>query len=148
MFANHVPASGLRGRRPRQPSGYPTNVQVAVAAWGEPLPVWVRLLAIACDQSSQREVGDRLGKSSGYISRLINNKYPGDLAEAELLVRASYAADEVHCPIWNAAIPLRACISNRRRTRRPQNFAQVKYEQICPTCPHNSDGPAATGGEA
>ena len=63
-----------------------TNLDRAIAAWGADLPEWVRLLADAADRTSQRAVADQLGKSAGYVSRLIRRDYAGSYAEAETIV--------------------------------------------------------------
>lgn len=115
-----------------------TNMQRAVAAWGEDMPRWVRLLATACDTTNQRMVGERLGRSSGYVSRLINASYPGDMDEAEKLVRAAFGDEGVVCPLWGT-IPLANCMRNRRRKGPPRNQAQRLYRMHCPSCPNNSD---------
>lgn len=117
-----------------------SNLDRARAAWGADMPRWVQLLASACDTTSQREAGDRIGKSSGYISRILNNRYPGDLGEAEKLVRAAWGAEDVACPLWGP-IPLRSCMAARRRTLPPQNSVHHLHRRACPTCPNNSDGP-------
>jgi hypothetical protein len=119
-----------------------TNAERAVAAWGDEMPAWVRLLASACDIDNQRVVGDRLGKSSGYISRLINRSYAGSYAEAERLVRAAYGGEDVECPLFGP-IPLSSCMRARRRKGPPRNQLHHQYASACPTCPNNSDGAEA-----
>ena len=106
------------------------------------MPAWVRLLASACDADSQRAVAEKLGKSGGYISRLINHSYAGNYEEAETLVRAHYGAEDVVCPIYGA-IPLASCLRNRRRKATPRSQAHHQYRAICPTCPNNTDGGTA-----
>lgn len=117
-----------------------TNLDRARAAWGEDMPRWVRLLAGACDVTNQRAVGNRLGKTSGYISRLVNRNYTGSYAEAETIVRAAYGGEDVLCPLWGP-IPLASCIRNRRRPGPPRNQAHHAFAAACPTCPNNSDRP-------
>lgn len=119
-----------------------TNLVRAVGAWGSEMPGWVRLLASACDAGSQRLVGGRLGKSNGWVSRILNRNYAGSYAEAELLVRAAYGAEDVLCPLWGP-IPLASCIRARRRSSPPRNQAHHLHAAHCPTCPNNSDRPAA-----
>jgi len=115
-----------------------TNLQRATAAWGSDMPAWVRLLASACDTTNQRQVGDRLGKSSGYISRLLNRSYGGSYEEAEIQIRAAYGTDDVVCPLWGP-IPLSSCLRNRRREAPPRNQAHHLHASTCPTCPNNTD---------
>ena len=114
-----------------------TNLDRAEAGWGLPLPGWVKLLADACDRSSQAVVAGKLGASSGYVSRVLNNRYPGDLAEAERQVRAAFGAERVTCPVFGD-MSLRTCIKNRRRAA-PANWAQVQLARACPNCPNNTD---------
>lgn len=116
-----------------------SNIDRARAAWGADMPGWVQLLARACDATSQREAGERIGKSNAYVSRLLNNRYPGDLAEAEKLIRAAWGGEEVDCPIWGL-LPLANCMRYRRRTELPINIMHRLHRRHCPSCRHNTDG--------
>lgn len=116
-----------------------SNCEKARTAWSDRLPDWVEILAKACDVTNQRDVGDRLGRSSAYVSRVINCCYTGSYEEAEQLVRSRLAADVVECPVWSDSIPLKACIGNRRRKGRPRTQLHHLYARTCTTCPNNSD---------
>ena len=116
-----------------------TNAERASAAWGSDMPVWVRLLATACDADNQRVVGERLGKSSGYISRVLSRTYAGSYEEAERLVRATYGGEDVDCPLFGP-IPLASCLRARRRKGPARNHLQKQYAATCPTCSNNNDG--------
>lgn len=105
-------------------------------AWGAEKPRWITLLAAACDATSQRIVADKLGRSSGYVNRLLYRTYAGSYEEAETLVLAAYAGDRVHCPAWNETIPLASCVAARRR---PHHGVHQVYARHCPTCPSNFD---------
>ncbi|MCH4893403.1 hypothetical protein GO308_09805 [Sphingomonas sp. SFZ2018-12] len=102
------------------------------------MPEYIRLLAIACDRSNQRAVAERLGKSSGYVSRIINRRYAGSYVEAETLIRAAYGADEVDCPLFGE-IPLASCVHNRRRKPPFVNSIQHHFAATCPSCAFNTD---------
>lgn len=115
------------------------NRTKALAAWGVDAPQWVLVLAEACDRTNQRAVARQLDKSSGYVSRLINNSYAGSLTEAEQLVRATLSAVEVVCPLYGQ-MPLKTCIRNRRRTK-SVNWMHAQFAQSCPACPNNTDRP-------
>ena len=115
-----------------------TNLGRAVVAWGEDMPDWVRLLAEACDRTNQRQVGERIKRSSGYISRVLRRDYAGSYDEAETLVRAAYGLENVECPVMGA-IPLAGCVRNRRRTAPPTNHLHQLWARNCPTCPLNTD---------
>lgn len=116
-----------------------SNIARAQSAWGDDMPRWVRLLASACDATSQRVVADRLGKSSGYVSRIVNRLYTGSYAEAEVLVRRFYGSEDVTCPIYGP-IPEKSCILNRRRKGQPRNWYERQFASTCPDCPNNVDG--------
>lgn len=118
-----------------------SNVDRARTSWGADMPAWVGLLASACDAANQRSVADRLGRSGGYVSRVLNRSYAGSYDEAETIVRAAFGNEDVVCPIWGA-IPLASCLRNRRRRGVPQNQAQLLFARTCPTCPMNTDRPA------
>ena len=120
-----------------------TNRETAFEAWGNDPPAWIIILAEACDTSNQTQVAKRLGRSSPFISRVLRNRYPADLAEVEGLVRSTLTSDTVHCPIIDAAIPLTGCRRNRRREGPPVNLLFQACAARCPTCPHNTDAKAA-----
>ncbi|WP_343526928.1 hypothetical protein [Sphingomonas sp.] len=110
-----------------------------MAAWGVDAPAWVLVLADACDRTTQRMVAEQLGKSGGYVSRLINCSYAGSYPEAEQLVRATLTEEEVVCPLYGQ-MPLKTCIRNRRRER-SENWLHAQFARTCPECPNNTDRP-------
>jgi hypothetical protein len=120
------------------PANVPTNLDRARAAWGADMPAWIGLLASACDATNQRAVAERIAKSGGYVSRVINRNYAGSYEEAETIVRAAYGNEDVVCPLWGP-IPLSSCIRARRRKAAPQNQAHLAHARTCPTCPNNED---------
>lgn len=114
-----------------------TNVERVCAAWIDP-PEWVMMLARECDKASQKRVGERLGRSGGYISRILAGLYTGSLAEAELLVRSRFSADRVDCPLFGD-MPVQRCVRMRRKTGSPVNRIESQCARACPTCPINTD---------
>lgn len=115
-----------------------TNHQRAIEAWGPDLPEWIKLLALHADRTSQRAVADRLGKSSPYVSRIINRSYAGNYQEAENQVRSIFGEERVPCPIFGQ-IALKTCIRSRRRTGPAVNFLHHQFAKHCPNCPINTD---------
>lgn len=116
------------------------NLAKAEAAWGLPLPGYIKLLADACDRTNQRAVADRLGMSGGYVSRVLNQRYAGSYEEAEKLIRATFGDERVNCPAFGQ-MSLKTCIRNRRRKHGSQNFMHLRFDATCPTCPNNTDRP-------
>lgn len=117
------------------------NLAKAVQAWQPECPEWVRILAVACDRTSQRDVAERIGQSSPTVSKVIRRCYPGDYAEIERKVRAALTADRVLCPVTAAMIQLKTCLRNRRRWRHypPRDWLHLAYDRACPNCRHNTD---------
>lgn len=114
------------------------NLAKALESWGADMPAWVRLLATACDASSQRAAGAALGLSSSAISRIISRSYGAGYDEVERKVRAKWGNEDVLCPLYGA-IRLASCIRNRRRKAPPQNHMQQLFAAHCPHCPVNTD---------
>jgi len=114
-----------------------SNLDRAADGWGD-VPEYIRLLAAACDKLGQREVGRLLGKSAGYVSRVLRRAYAGDYGEAETLIRAKFGADRVACPLFGN-IPLASCVQMRRRKAPPQNHMHHALARTCPDCPNNLD---------
>lgn len=46
----------------------------AIAAWGEPLPDWIKALAEACDETSLRKTATKLAVSPAIVSLTVNAK--------------------------------------------------------------------------
>lgn len=107
------------------------------AEWGAERPRWINLLIAACDATSQRTVADKLGRSSGYVNRLLYRNYAGSYEEAEKQVLAVFGGDTVRCPAWNTAMALATCIRERRREQR-RGIHKV-FDRYCPECPNNLD---------
>jgi hypothetical protein len=120
-----------------QPSGAQSNVERARTAYGEP-PEWILVLARECDRSDQKQVGARIGRSGGYISRILSNKYPARMTEAERLVLSLIASDRVECPLFGN-MPLVRCMRTRRRKGAPTNNIDRMAAGQCPKCPINTD---------
>lgn len=118
-----------------------SNRDKAATAWAPDVPAWIAVLAEACDRTNQRAVAEQLGKSAGYVSRIINRSYAGSYPEAEQLIRATLSAEEIVCPLYGQ-MPLKTCIRNRRRER-SANWLHAQFARTCPTCPNNTDHPHA-----
>lgn len=115
-----------------------SNLEKATLCWGDPVPEWVRLLAIAADKTGQKTAGAAIGRSGGYVSRVLRNDYPASYAEAEQLVSARFGNAEIICPEFGP-IPKASCLRNRRRTGKPGNFLERRFALACPDCPLNPD---------
>lgn len=115
-----------------------TNLSNAREAWGADFPAWVELLATYADRNGQKAAGAKIGRSGGYVSRVVRRNYTGSYAEAEQLVVARLGDGNVVCPEFGE-ISRASCLRNRRRTAPPTNFLQRRFSEACPACPLNPD---------
>ena len=115
-----------------------TNVMRAEAAWGTDMPGWVQLLAQAADRLGQKAAGELIGRSGGYVSRVLRNDYPGDMAEAERIVLAKLSHTDVQCPEFGL-IPQSSCFRNRRQAGDRSTFLRRRFADACPQCRLNPD---------
>ena len=107
-------------------------------AWGAQVPDWVAELDRACALASQNRVAKKLGVSAAMISNVLSNKYTGDMARVEDLVRGHFMNGTITCPALGE-IPLNKCRDWREKAR---NFSSANPERVmmfraCPKCPHN-----------
>ena len=75
-----------------------TSLDIARAAWGEPLPDWVETLAIACSKTSQAKVAAQLERSGAVISQVLRKIYPAEMDRIEERVRGVFMEGRVSCP--------------------------------------------------
>lgn len=112
-----------------------TAVARARAAWGEPLPDWIKILALAADQSSQSAVAKRLGKSGAAVSQILANKYHADTGAIERVVRGVLMGVTVECPVAGE-ISIAVCSANQQQPFSTANRQSVRLHRACPQCPH------------
>ena len=109
------------------------------AAWAGSPPVWVEVLARACDSTSQNAVAKRLSRSAALVSNVLANKYPGDMSATELVVQGVLMSATVDCPVLGE-VPTNICIDNQDQplcTASPQGW---KLYRACQTCDRRLDG--------
>jgi hypothetical protein len=118
-----------------------TPIDVARAAWGEPLPDWVETLAIACGQSSQAQVAKQLGRSGAVISQVLRNAYPAATAGIEDRVRGVFLDGAVACPALGE-VPVHECQDWRvlARTFAMGSPLRSRMWRACLNCPRNRKG--------
>lgn len=115
-----------------------SNLAKAQAAWGSAIPDYITVLALRCDETTQRAVGKIIGLGSASISKLIARKYGAGYAELENKIRSTLMNTPVQCPAFGE-IPLASCLINRRPTRAPVDIMERTFAAACPNCPLNSD---------
>lgn len=115
------------------------QLEKAKLGWGEDMPDWVRILAMASDSTSHGTVSKQIGYSKAVISTAIKGTYPGDLKKLQTAVNANLMDAKVDCPIVGN-IPLASCLKNQVPPQRYTNREQVKFVQSCPSCPNYQNG--------
>lgn len=110
-------------------------LDIARAAWGDPPPDWIIVLAERCAEQSQRLVAQRIGYSPGLISQLLRRRYQGNLAAIENAVRGAWMGSTVVCPVMGT-IPTDTCNSWQRKARTfvASSNNRVRMYRACNKC--------------
>ena len=112
------------------------NVTTAVAAWGDELPDWVRVLAEECDATSQKAAAARIGYSNTAVCNVLRRKYGkqvgfgGDLTAVEQAVRGALLSVTVACPVAGD-LPAHVCLDYQRQPFRSTNAQRVRLYRAC-----------------
>jgi hypothetical protein len=111
-------------------------IDIVRAAWGDPVPDWIAVLAERCTTQPQRLVAQRLGYSAGLVSQLLRNRYKGNLAAIESAVRGAWMGSTVTCPVMGT-IASDVCNSWQRKARTfvASSNNRVRMYRACNKCP-------------
>jgi hypothetical protein len=111
-------------------------LDIARAAWGDPLPDWVQALAVECGRTSAARVAKQLGRSGAVISQVLNRKYPASMDRIEERVRGVLLNGKVLCPALGD-LPLQDCQDWREKaaTFALGNPTRVRMYRACKACP-------------
>ena len=115
-----------------------TALDIALAAWGDPLPDWIEVLARKCLEMPQTRVAERIGYSPAVVSQLLRQRYKGNLAAVEEAIRGAWMGATVRCP----AVGLMrgdVCRSWQKKSRefKSTNSHRVRMYWACKDCPLN-----------
>jgi len=110
-----------------------SSADKARAAWGEGVPDWIMTLADACDQSSQAQVANRIGKSKSTVSLVLARQYGAGLNAIEQAVRGVLMAATVACPVVGD-IALDQCHRNQKQSG--QGLERALFGPACLSCQH------------
>ena len=107
----------------------------ARAAWGEPMPDWVRTPAEECDASSLRQVAAKIGASPAMVSLAVNKRREKlDFIKAK--VEARLMISMVACPVLGLMSRI-ACLQEQARGFSTANPLQVQLYRACRNgCPN------------
>lgn len=111
-------------------------LEIARAAWGQPMPDWIESLAVECARTSQSAVAKKLDRSGALISQVLRRKYPGSLTAIEERFRGVFLDGNVSCPSLGA-VPLHQCQDWRVKARQfvAGNPMRTRMFRACGKCP-------------
>ena len=114
-----------------------TPLELARSCWGDAIPDYVVVLAEECGRSTQSAVAKRLNRSATLVSNVLRNKYTGDMAAVEDVVRGVFMGRCVTCPALGQ-ISTAACRDwqAKGRTFGNENSERVRMFKACRKCPH------------
>jgi hypothetical protein len=120
-----------------------TQIDRAVAAWGDDLPLWVADLAQECALTSQNKVAARLNRSATVVSQVISRSYGGSYEAIEEVFKGAFKGLTVACPALGE-IPANVCRDWRAKS---SSFSSVNKQRVdmyraCNRCPRNGKGGA------
>jgi hypothetical protein len=107
-----------------------TNIRAAADAWGDALPDWVRVLAEACDITSQAVVAKRLGISPAVVNQTLRGLYKGDVARFAERVRGELLRETVECPVLGDTTK-RICLDIQVQPWSCTNFVRTQLYHAC-----------------
>lgn len=114
----------------------PDLIAIAEEGWGTPLPDWVRILAIACQRTSQSKVAAELDRSPAVVSTVLRKKYAGSYDRIEERVRGVLMDGKMECP-GMGLIRTHECQDWREKARsfHPGNPTRTRMFRACNRCP-------------
>ncbi len=98
---------------------------------------WYELLNSKVEKLGRRQVENDTGMSRTTLSQVLNNKYPGNMANIEKAVITAYANLNVVCPVLGE-IPVKRCLNEQVKPFSASNPQRVKLFRACRDCPHRS----------
>ncbi|MCD1597895.1 helix-turn-helix domain-containing protein [Rheinheimera aquimaris] len=97
---------------------------------------WLELLRQKCEELGRRKVEADLGISKTTLSQILNEKYPGSLANMAAKVTDAYSSDKVQCPVLGS-ITVQRCATEQSKPFAATNPQRVKLWKACQSCPLN-----------
>lgn len=113
-----------------------TPLDIARAAWGNPAPDWIETIARKCMEMPQARVAGRVGYSPAVVSQLLRNRYKGNLAALEDVVRGAWMGATVTCPVVGT-MRSDVCRDWQRKAKdfAPTNSNRARMYWACASCP-------------
>lgn len=98
---------------------------------------WLEFLAKACEETSQRAVGARIGYSSATVSLVLGGQYKGDMNAVKNAVATKLMQSTVPCPVLGE-IKSADCSAHQKRSFSSSSSMRVRLFKACRKCPFNT----------
>lgn len=96
-------------------------------------PDRMQLLRAACEETTQAEVGRRIGYSPSAINQVLKGTYPDPQKLLAKVEQVYCQSATINCPIVGPITPGK-CVENRNRPFAATNPVRVALFHRCPTC--------------
>ena len=115
-----------------------TFLAKAEIAWGEEMPLEIRVLAEHADAGSGSATARKIGMSAASVSHLINRSSENhDLDKCLARIRGALLRETVTCPVWGE-IGRDRCLTEQALPFMPTSSARAECYRACRSgCPHS-----------
>lgn len=114
-----------------------SKLDIARRSWGNAIPEWIEVLAIECDKTSQNKVAVKIGKSAAAVSQVLQNVYPGKIANIEESVRVILMDAQHSCPVFGYILSKECDVYRKRPFCSSGNPVKTRLFKACRRCQYN-----------
>lgn len=91
---------------------------------------WVAVLRTQCQNSSQKQVGLKIGYSNAVVNQVLKGTYKGDLKRVESSVKGAFMNETVDCPVCGD-IATHICLNYQKQPFSSINPQRVQLYKAC-----------------
>ena len=112
--------------------------QVNLSAWGNEVPLFVRLLAAEVAASNKTKASQRIGMSRTAVSLILSNRYASP-STAGVERRVMETLGRIECVALDETDTSDQCQSYREKPAPTHNPQAMQHWRACQHCPINPD---------
>lgn len=110
--------------------------QVNLSAWGNEVPLFVRLLAAEVAVSNKTKAAQRIGMSRTAVSLILSNRYATP-STAGVERRVMETLGRIECVALDVTVTAEQCQSYREKPAPTHNPQAMQHWRACQHCPNN-----------
>ena len=110
--------------------------QVNLAAWGQDVPLFVRLLAAEVAASNKTKASQRIGMSRTAVSLILANRYSSP-STSGVERRVMETLGRIECVAVDETVTTDQCQSYREKPAPTHNPQAMQRWRACQHCPNN-----------